>query len=376
MTDEPIAPTSERTLRLIELLFAQPDGMTAQELLDQLEISRSSLFLLLRALKNLAYIEQAEKRGRYRPGPKLQAWQSAPSPASQDLLTAFYQETGSKRWQETLALALLTSEGPYILAQVEGSLQVRSVFKAGQVNTDLTGVAQVLSSMPPVSVQEEGYSLVPKGDSLDLVLPICRDGLKPDAGLILSSPAYRWRVQDFQDSYLAEMKTMAARISHRLGAAFYTPYRSETEDKLWPETSLEKVDLDAFLQGPCTARLACVRPDGSPHVVPVWQEWNGKCFYILAWQGSQWAEYLLQNQRVSLTVDEPWPPLRRIAVDGLAEPLQAEDTKINLDALLTRMANRYLGGAASGLSSQVQLAFRITPERIRGWQGLPGPMIV
>ncbi len=100
--------------------------------------------------------------------------------------------------------------------------------------------------------------------------------------------------------------------------------------------------MTAFLQGPWTARLAVVRPDGQPHVIPVWQEWDGEVFTIIAWKGSQWAEHLLQNPNVSLTIDEPWPPLRRVVVRGQAAPLNHGDDIPGLEALVQRLTRRYL----------------------------------
>jgi DNA-binding IclR family transcriptional regulator len=107
---DPLAPAAERTLRLIELLLSRPEGWTPQELLVQLDLSRSSLFVLLRTLKTLGYVEQAGIRGRYVPGPRLQAWRAPQSPSAQELLTAFYQVMETARSAEisgeTLALVL------------------------------------------------------------------------------------------------------------------------------------------------------------------------------------------------------------------------------------------------------------------------------
>ena len=94
------------------------------------------------------------------------------------------------------------------------------------------------------------------------------------------------------------------------------------------------------------ARLACIRPDGGPHVIPVWQEWDGEKFVVIAWQGSQWAEYVLQNPNVSLSVDEPWPPLRRVVARGKAMKLPANST--TLDEILLRLSGRYLGQGTAG----------------------------
>lgn len=63
MPEEQLASTAERTLRLIELLLAQPEGLTPQELQVQLDLSRSSLFLLLRTLKVLGMWSRPKNAG-------------------------------------------------------------------------------------------------------------------------------------------------------------------------------------------------------------------------------------------------------------------------------------------------------------------------
>lgn len=335
MIEESPVPAAEKTLRIIELLLDHQEGLSPQELLLHLDISRSTLFLFLRTLKNLGYIEQTEKRGRYRSGPRLEAWRPSQTiPATQDLLAAFYQEAGHQSFKETIALTMESGSEVLVLAQVEGANQVRSVFTPGQVYSNLEAVHQVLSPAPAQIVKENGFSLISQGESMDLALPICRDGYHAEAALMISAPAYRWTEAKLLDAMLADMRAMAARLSYHLGAVTYAPYRGEADLLRQPTTPLTAEEIGDFLQGPWTARLACVRPDGHPHVIPVWQEWDQKHFYVIAWEGSQWADYVLQNRNVSLTVDEPWPPLRRLVVRGYAEPLSPVDSSVDLDALI------------------------------------------
>jgi DNA-binding IclR family transcriptional regulator len=365
MTDDTLSSTTERTLKLVEALLGQPAGASPQDLLAQLGGSRSTLFLLLHTLKKLGYIEQPEKRGRYYAGPRLRAWQSAPAIPAADLSLAFYQEAARRTSSETLALVLPSPGGPLVLSQVEGNQQVRCAFTPGQVYPSLAAASQALSAQPAPDVIENGCALAAGPESLDLAIPICRDGTHPEAALLLSAPAFRWRPQQMLAECLPELRAMAARLSYRLGAPFYFPYRQPAGDELKPAVALSEEEIARFLQGPWTARLACLRPDGRPHVIPVWQEWDGQDFYVVAWQGSQWAEYLLQNPNVSLIIDEPWPPLRRVTCRGQASLLEPA---FNLDLLLQRLARRYLGQDAP--HAAVQRAFRIHPEPLRGWQGL------
>ena len=373
MPDDTLPSTAERTLKLVETLLACPQGASPQELLARLGGSRSSLFLLLRTLKSLGYADQPEKRGRYYPGPRLAAWRadslagSHPQGAipAADLSLAFYQEALRRPCPETLALVLPSPGGPLVLSQVEGSQQVRCAFTPGQVYPALEAALQALALQPPLSVLEIGCALVAGSDSLDLALPICRDGTRPEALLLLSAPAFRWQPQTLLDACLPELRAMAARLSYRLGAPYYLPYHQPGDREIQAVSSLSGEEITRFLQGPWTARLACLRPDGRPHVIPVWQEWDGQNFYVVAWQGSQWAEFLLQNPDVSLIVDEPWPPLRRVTGRGRATLV---DSGFDLAALLQRLSHRYLGQDTP--PAPIHRTFRIHPETLRGWQGL------
>src|SRR5512143_2039358 len=98
ISDEPQASAAQRTLRLVELLLANPNGLAVHEMVSQLEISRSTLFLLLNTLKQLGYAEQSEKRGRYRAAARLLAWRSAGPGVTADLSQAFYQEAEQRSW--------------------------------------------------------------------------------------------------------------------------------------------------------------------------------------------------------------------------------------------------------------------------------------
>ena len=134
MKNETDSPSVERALALLETLLEQPQGADVPDLLTRVDISRSSLFVLLNTLKTLGYVEQTEKRGRYRAGPRLLAWQGGTSPLpAADLLSVFFREADACDFEETLALFVPVGEGEaLVLGQVEGLREVRSVFGTGQ----------------------------------------------------------------------------------------------------------------------------------------------------------------------------------------------------------------------------------------------------
>jgi len=371
MKQDTDSPSVERALALLETLLEQSQGADVPDLLSRVDISRSSLFVLLNTLKTLGYVEQAEKRGRYRAGPRLLAWQgrSSPLPAA-DLLSAFFHEAEASNVEETLALFVPVSEGEALaLGQVEGLREVRSVFGTGQRLPAFSAAGRIFQSPISDEIQSQGYCLTLRGDALDVALPICRDGVLPNAALLLSLPAFRWD-ESTAAKTLPVLREMSARLSYRLGAPSYSPWRAEAQAEFGETLPLNETQLSALLKAPWAARLACVRPDGAPHVVPVWHEWDGEAFHVLAWKGSRWGEYLSANPQVSLTVDEPFLPLRRISAKGIAQP-EFESTDPRLSRLLARLSRRYLGqNLAASLAPQVERSFIITPTALRGWQGI------
>jgi hypothetical protein len=205
---------------------------------------------------------------------------------------------------------------------------------------------------------------------IEIALPVCGDGHHPDAALMVTAPAFRYNPESLL-AHLPVLRELAARLSYRIGAPVYAPFQKAHQPAVGPAVPLDLKEIDAFLKGPWPARLACMRPDGVPHVVPVWQVWDGEAFYVVAWSGSLWGDYLLAHPQLSLSIDEPWPPLRRVIVRGRAQPVEPAELPGGLPTFLDGLSQRYLGQAARpDLQAQVARAYRIDPDSVSGWRGL------
>ncbi len=372
MKNEPTSSTIQRVLTIIELFLGHPEGFTPQDILDETQIPRSTLFSLLKSLKELGYLIQNESRGRYLSSPRLTAWSGSNTNSYKNLLNAFNQETFQQGFDETIALAVPTTSGVLVLAQIECQHKIRAVYKIGEPLPTDSAVYLALSTPTIPQVLQDGYALVTHQDDFELAFPICSDGITPSAFLLLNAPIFRWQIEHLLSTWQDKLRFMAARLSYRLGAITYTPFQNQSQTLLQKTIPLENKVIDQFLQRPLAARLACIRPDGNPHVIPVWQEWDGKYFYILAWQGSQWADFIRKNPQVSITIDEPWPPLRRIVCRGKAEELKNENNGQQL-ALILRLTRRYLGQSAPiFFEQQIDTIFKIKPDSLKGWMGIPG----
>jgi PPOX class probable F420-dependent enzyme len=97
----------------------------------------------------------------------------------------------------------------------------------------------------------------------------------------------------------------------------------------------------AFLsEGSRTGKLSTVRPDGSPHVAPVWYLLDGDDLVFMTGADTVKGRNLARDGRVAICVDDERPPYDFVLVHGRAE-LSAD-----LEQMLhwaTRIAARYMG---------------------------------
>ncbi len=124
----------------------------------------------------------------------------------------------------------------------------------------------------------------------------------------------------------------------------------------------------AFLREPARpAMLATVRPDGRPHVAPVWIVVDDDDTVIFTTGARTVKGRAVQaDPRVALCVDDDQPPFGYVMIEGTAE------VSTDLDEMLlwaTRIGGRYMGAdraEAFGRRNAVEgeLLVRVTPARV------------
>ncbi|WP_055603500.1 PPOX class F420-dependent oxidoreductase [Streptomyces aureus] len=72
-------------------------------------------------------------------------------------------------------------------------------------------------------------------------------------------------------------------------------------------------------EGTRTGKLATVRDDGSPHVVPIWFLLDGDEFVFNTGKDTVKGRNLARDGRVSLCVDDDTPPFAFVSLSGRAE---------------------------------------------------------
>jgi PPOX class probable F420-dependent enzyme len=128
-------------------------------------------------------------------------------------------------------------------------------------------------------------------------------------------------------------------------------------------------EMRAFLtQGTRTAKVAVVRRDGAPMVVPVWFVLDGGEVVFTTGLESIKGRALRRDPRLSICVDDERPPFAYVRVDGVAD--LSEDVREMLP-WATRIGARYMGedqAEAFGRRNAVagELLVRVRPKRVVG----------
>lgn len=133
--------------------------------------------------------------------------------------------------------------------------------------------------------------------------------------------------------------------------------------------ALSPDEIRAFLAaGTRTGKLAVVRANGSPLVVPIWFVMDGDDLIFMTGAETVKGKSLRRDGRVSICVDEEEPPYAFVRIDGTV----TLDT--DLDRMLpwsTAIGGRYMGDSRAeefGRRNAVEgeLLVRVTPSRVVG----------
>ncbi len=133
---------------------------------------------------------------------------------------------------------------------------------------------------------------------------------------------------------------------------------------------MTREEWQAFLaEGTRTGKLATVRADGRPHVVPIWFVLDGDHLVFTTGAGSVKAHAMRRDPRVSLCVDDERPPFAYVMIDGTAS--LSEDTD-ELLRFATLIGGRYMGPERAeefGRRNAVpgELLVRVAAAKLTAW---------
>ena len=136
--------------------------------------------------------------------------------------------------------------------------------------------------------------------------------------------------------------------------------------------TMSKAEYLAFLSAPARcAKLATIRADGSPHVVPVWFILDGEDLILTAGPTSVKVKNILRDGRVAICVDEDTPPFHYVLLEGRAEVLDSSiDAAHHWGAII---GGRYMGRERAeefGKRAEGEWVLRMIPEKVIAYKNV------
>lgn len=134
---------------------------------------------------------------------------------------------------------------------------------------------------------------------------------------------------------------------------------------------LTSKQVDELLATPVIARLATVREDGAPYIVPVWQHWDGEAMYIIPRKRSQFVDDIRREPQVAIScADDTDAGHARVLIEGDAEIVEGP---VPMAGRFLEMAFRYGGEGGleylAGTINKPRYLLRVTPCKITSWSG-------
>jgi len=120
-------------------------------------------------------------------------------------------------------------------------------------------------------------------------------------------------------------------------------------------------ELDAFLALPNPAIVGTIRPDGSPHTVPTWYDWDGGRVLMNLDARRVRLDYIRRDPRVALTVlADDW--YEHVSLLGRVVEIYDDADLADID----RMCARYQGHPFR-TRDRPRVSVWMQPERWHGW---------
>ena len=123
--------------------------------------------------------------------------------------------------------------------------------------------------------------------------------------------------------------------------------------------------IDERLRAEPIIWLATTRPDGRPHLVPVWFFWDGETFTIYSQPNKQKLRNLQHNANVSLALNTADDGDDVVIVEGKAELLGKSAQTMNAPAFVEKYARLIedLQTNPDEIAAEYSEVIRVTPTR-------------
>jgi PPOX class probable F420-dependent enzyme len=133
--------------------------------------------------------------------------------------------------------------------------------------------------------------------------------------------------------------------------------------------SVKDARIDARLRSEPIIWLATTRPDGRPHLVPVWFWWDGSRVLIFSEPDNQKVRNLRRSPHAMLALDTADQGEDVVMIAGEAELLAEPATATMPAGFADKYASLFarLGSSAAEMAARYSQPIRVTPSKFIAW---------
>jgi len=130
--------------------------------------------------------------------------------------------------------------------------------------------------------------------------------------------------------------------------------------------SMTREEMEEFLSQGHIARIATVKQDGSPHVVPVWFLWEGGELIIVTYPNSVKIRNIKRDNRVTVVIDVP-DPGKGVIMEGTAR-LSNDGVKEMTHKISAKyMKPEELDDYVESVLKTPMVVIRVAPKKLITW---------
>jgi PPOX class probable F420-dependent enzyme len=143
-------------------------------------------------------------------------------------------------------------------------------------------------------------------------------------------------------------------------------------------TTVAATRIHRFLEREPVVWLSTVRPDGGPHLVPIWFWWDGDALLVFSKPGAQKVRNLRVHPSVMLALGDAEDDFDVGLLRGRGELLERPTSDVlpaaHLDKYAAKLAS--IGLSAEEYAATYSQVIRIVPEDFLPWHGRTAPRSV
>ncbi len=127
--------------------------------------------------------------------------------------------------------------------------------------------------------------------------------------------------------------------------------------------------VDARLRTELILWLSTVRPDGRPHLVPVWFLWDGMTIDIFSHPATQKLRNLAAHPAATVALEAAQDGRDIAIIEGMAQVIEGDEARRVLPAYWTKYERTFIarGYTPDAVLSGYSTLIRVTPERLLAW---------